>query len=83
MIVTGRVQGVGFRVSCAREAKRLGLGGSVRNLADGSVEVLAEGDEAAVEAMTTWCHSGPMYARVSSVDSVIEVPLGETHFRVT
>lgn len=83
MIVTGRVQGVGFRVSCAREAARLGVGGSVRNLVDGSVEVRAEGDDAAVEAMTTWCHAGPMYAKVRSVDVVAEPPEGATDFRIT
>lgn len=83
MIVTGRVQGVGFRVSCAREAKRLGLCGGVRNQADGSVEVVAEGDDDAVEALIMWCQSGPMYAKVQSVDSAVETPQGVTHFRIT
>jgi len=81
--VTGRVQGVGFRASCAREANRLGVAGSVRNRIDGSVEVVAEGDEASVAALTEWCRVGPTYARVQSIEVVDEAPTGETTFRIT
>ena len=83
IIVTGRVQGVGFRASCGREAKRLGLAGSVRNLADGSVEVVAEGDEAAVESLIDWCRVGPTFARVQSIKCINETPAGEATFRIT
>ena len=83
IIVTGRVQGVGFRASCGREAKRLGLAGSVRNRADGSVEVVAEGDEAAVESLTDWCRVGPTFARVQSIECINETPAGEATFRIT
>ena len=82
IIVTGRVQGVGFRASCAREAVRLGVAGSVRNRIDGSVEVLAEGDEAVVASLTEWCRVGPTYSRVQSTDVVSEAPTGETTFRI-
>jgi len=81
MIVTGRVQGVGFRVSCAREALRLGVSGSVRNRPDGSVEVVAEGPEAAVHALNTWCQSGPTWASVQSVAVTNEPPQGDTRFK--
>lgn len=82
IIVTGRVQGVGYRASCAREATRLGLAGSVRNQVDGSVEIVAEGDEAAVAALTEWCRVGPTFARVQSIEVLSETPTGETTFRI-
>jgi acylphosphatase len=66
--VRGRVQGVGFRAYAAREAHRLGVSGWVRNEHDGSVLVLAEGDDAAVDAFLAWLHHGPPSARVTFVD---------------
>ena len=62
--VTGLVQGVFYRQSTASEAGRLGLVGSVRNLSDGSVEVVAEGARAAVEGLVAWCRRGPPSAHV-------------------
>jgi acylphosphatase len=70
--VRGRVQGVGFRYSLRDEARRLGLAGWVRNRADGSVEALAQGDAAAVEALVAWARHGPRGARVDRLD--IETP---------
>jgi acylphosphatase len=81
-VVSGRVQGVGFRWSCAREAERLGVAGSVRNLPDGRVEVHAEGDEAAVAALLTWLHRGPTFARVTGVEVADADPTGATTFAV-
>lgn len=72
LVVRGRVQGVGFRASCAAQARRLGLDGWVRNLADGSVQVLADGPAAAVEALISWCRHGPPLARVDDV-AVLDV----------
>jgi acylphosphatase len=66
-IVTGRVQGVSYRASTAAEARRLGLAGWVRNLADGSVELEAEGSDDLVAALLAWCHDGPPAARVQHV----------------
>ncbi len=66
--VTGIVQGVAFRQSAADEARRLGVRGFVRNLADGSVEAEAEGDRAGVEALVRWCRRGPPAAQVEAVD---------------
>ena len=75
--VTGLVQGVFYRQSTAIEAARLGLSGSVRNLADGSVEVVAEGSREAVLALQAWCRSGPPAARVESVEAAWEPPTGD------
>jgi len=66
--VRGLVQGVWFRQSAADEARRLGLEGWVRNLADGSVEAEAQGERERVEALVRWCHRGPPAARVEGVD---------------
>ncbi|HWN83226.1 MAG TPA: acylphosphatase [Candidatus Udaeobacter sp.] len=66
-IVTGRVQGVGFRFATAREARALGVRGWVRNLPDGRVEGLAEGISSAVAALLTFCRQGPLGARVDQL----------------
>jgi acylphosphatase len=69
LTVRGRVQGVYFRASAQREAKRLGLGGWVRNRSDGSVEILAEGEEDAIRELYGWAQKGPGAARVERVDT--------------
>jgi acylphosphatase len=69
LMVRGRVQGVYFRASTQREAKRLGLGGWVRNRPDGSVEILAEGEEQAIRELYGWAQKGPGAARVDRVDT--------------
>ena len=66
-IVTGRVQGVGFRAATRNQAIRLGLTGIARNLADGSVEVLAIGEAAALDALAAWLQRGPPLAQVDHV----------------
>ncbi len=81
--VTGRVQGVFYRATCAQMARRLGLGGWVRNASDGCVEASFEGPDEAVDAMVTWCRHGPDLARVDRMEAVEEDPRGETDFRVT
>lgn len=65
--VTGKVQGVFFRASAQREARRLGVTGHARNHADGSVEVLACGEAAAVAALVEWLRRGPPLAEVAEV----------------
>jgi acylphosphatase len=72
-VVTGRVQGVFFRASAAREAARLGIRGHARNLPDGAVEVLAIGAPGAVEELRRWLGRGPPAARVAGVDAT-ELP---------
>ncbi len=75
--VEGLVQGVYFRDYAQNEARRLGLSGWVRNRADGSVEVVLEGEVGQVEAMLTWLASGSPLARVDRVTSSEERPLGD------
>lgn len=67
--VSGRVQGVGYRAGVLEQARTLGLRGYVRNLEDGRVEVLACGDDSALESLQAWLHIGPPLAKVSGVDS--------------
>ena len=65
--ITGRVQGVWFRESMRREAERLGVAGWVRNRPDGSVEAVAQGAPAAVDALVAWARIGPPQARVEHI----------------
>jgi acylphosphatase len=82
VVVDGRVQGVGYRVSCARQAGAAGLGGSVRNLPDGRVEAVFEGVPARVEELIGWCRRGPSAARVRTVRVSEELPKGATAFLI-
>ena len=72
-LVHGRVQGVGFRWFVWREAERLGLRGRARNLADGSVEVVADGPEKALEELARALGRGPAMAQVDRVEK-LDVP---------
>lgn len=83
VIVSGRVQGVFFRGTCAARARQRGLGGSIRNLPDGRVQAVFEGPDEAVDAMVDWCRRGPELAEVGSVEVIPEEPGGEVGFRVT
>lgn len=66
--VSGKVQGVFFRQSTETEATRLDLDGWVRNLDDGRVEVLVEGEEEAVRELAAWLETGPKKAKVTAVE---------------
>ena len=78
-LVQGRVQGVGFRYYAARAARELGVSGWVRNLPDGSVETLVEGDAAAVEGYLDRLRRGPSASRVDGV--VVEERAEEGHLK--
>ena len=79
-VVSGLVQGVGFRAATQRRAQSLGLVGWAENLADGAVEVVACGNEAAVEELAAWLERGPRAAQVESVRRLpadrVELPDG-------
>ena len=67
LIVTGRVQGVFYRVSTRDKASELGLSGFVKNRADGSVEIEACGSREKLENLVSWCREGPSGARVDNL----------------
>jgi acylphosphatase len=75
-IVQGLVQGVGFRYATQKEALRLGLTGYVRNVPDGTVEIVAEGPEEQVMALMQWAHQGPPAAQVIGVETCDRPPTG-------
>lgn len=68
VFVSGKVQGVYYRASTRDAAREKGVEGWVRNLDDGRVEAVFEGEEEAVEAMVEWCHKGSRHAEVEDVE---------------
>ncbi|KAA0011009.1 MAG: acylphosphatase [Thermoplasmata archaeon] len=80
--IRGKVQGVWFRAHTKEMADKLSLKGWVRNLPDGSVEAVFEGDENSIKEIISWCHHGPPLARVSKVEVKYEEPQGEEGFRI-
>jgi acylphosphatase len=82
VIISGMVQGIGFRWATREEATERGLAGWVTNLADGRVEAEVEGEDAAVERMLVWLGRGPYGARVSGTEVVEREPAGESGFRI-
>jgi acylphosphatase len=69
MVVSGRVQGVFFRAAASAQARSLGIVGYARNLDDGTVEIVAEGNREALGALGRWARQGPPSARVEGVES--------------
>lgn len=67
VLISGRVQGVFFRAHTRDEARALGLKGWVRNLPDGRVAAVFEGERTKIDRMLAWCHQGPPYAAVDEV----------------
>ncbi|HEX7900909.1 MAG TPA: acylphosphatase [Planctomycetota bacterium] len=78
LLISGRVQGVGYRASTHWAAKKIGgLTGWVRNLDDGRVEAVVEGPRDKIEELVAWAHQGPPAARVSDVEVAWEPATGE------
>jgi acylphosphatase len=75
--IEGLVQGVNYRFSTRQKALELGVNGWVRNVADGSVECLMEGERDKIEALIRWCHHGPLGARVTRVTTLWEEYRGD------
>nr|WP_158865123.1 acylphosphatase [Leifsonia sp. AG29] len=82
VIVTGRVQGVGFRWGAREAAERFGVAGWARNRLDGTVEVEVEGEPESVDRMLGWLRSGPPGASVEMVDVTDAKPDGDDRFRI-
>lgn len=80
--ITGRVQGVFFRAETQRKARELGVAGWVRNCADGSVEVHAEGSPQQLKALETWLRTGPADAEVADVRACDEELAGFGAFAI-
>jgi acylphosphatase len=81
-IVSGRVQGVGYRFSTASEARRRHIAGWVRNLSNGHVEAVFEGNRSAVVQMLEWCQRGPVGAVVQDLQAEYGTPEGLQNFEV-
>lgn len=75
--ISGRVQGVNYRYAARNEANKLGLTGWVRNLSDGRVEAVVEGDEKMVDQFINWCYVGPPWAKVTKISVQKGVAKGE------
>lgn len=82
LFVEGRVQGVFYRDTCRRVAEEAGVAGWARNLEDGRVEIVLEGEPDAVERVIEWCRRGTPYAKVSDVDVADEEPEGLEGFQI-
>jgi acylphosphatase len=82
VVVTGQVQGVFYRDTCRRVAGQQGVAGWVRNLPDGRVEAVFEGDAASVERLLSWARRGPSRARVTGVVVHEEPAEGLTRFEI-
>ncbi|HRO46820.1 acylphosphatase [Agriterribacter sp.] len=80
--ITGKVQGVFYRGSAREQSERLGVNGEVKNMPDGSVVLIAEGEEEAVKALIAWCHYGPPRAEVQEVAVKEGVIKGYKDFKV-
>jgi acylphosphatase len=66
--VIGRVQGVLYRKHAQAKAKELGITGWAKNLLDGTVEIVAEGEKEKLQEFTAWCKQGPAFAKVEKLD---------------
>jgi acylphosphatase len=82
LVVSGRVQGVGFRYSARNEAGRLGIKGYVKNKSDGSVVLELEGNASKLNAMIAWCKAGPPMSRVENVKEWPGDVVGYDDFRI-
>jgi acylphosphatase len=83
VIVSGDVQGVGFRWTCRERARLEGVAGFVRNLPDGRVEAVFEGDQDTVHRMVEWCREGPTWGRVDGIEVEEQPPEDLEDFVIT
>ncbi len=83
LIISGRVQGVGFRYFCQEQAKRLGLTGFVRNCEDGTVEAEVQGEKEIVEKFLTLVSDGPRHAEVNEIRTEDRPLKEERNFQIS
>lgn len=79
LVLSGNVQGVGFRFAARAHAQTLGLKGSARNSADGTVEIICEGEDEKIDQFRVWCSEGPESAEVATTQCIKEEATGEFH----
>ena len=77
LLITGRVQGVWYRANTQKKAKALDLKGWVKNLPNGQVEAIFEGEKEKIDQIIEWCKKGPSFARVDGVKIEWETPVGK------
>ncbi len=77
LLINGKVQGVFFRASVSRAARKLGLVGFVQNLDDGRVRIVAEGSEKKLDKLVIWAKEGPSYAKVRDIKAKYSDPIEE------
>ncbi len=77
LVITGHVQGVWFRANTQKKAKALDLKGWIKNLPDGRVETIFEGEKEKINQIIEWCKKGPSFAMVDDVKIHWETPVGE------
>ncbi|OAB60105.1 hypothetical protein AY600_10945 [Phormidium willei BDU 130791] len=82
VMISGRVQGVGFRYSTQQQALQLGVSGWVRNRRNGTVEALFEGDPTRVQDAVAWCHQGPAAAQIQTVETYRDNPQQFSDFEI-
>lgn len=80
VVIRGRVQGVFFRAEARERARSLGVRGWVRNVPDGTVEAVFEGERERIDSLLAWCRRGPALADVDDVEVQWESPQGEVGF---
>ncbi len=80
ILVSGRVQGVFYRANAKNVAQELGIAGYAKNLDDGRVEILAEGEKEKISKLIDWCRKGPRNAKVENVEAMYDKATGEFSF---
>ena len=79
LVLSGNVQGVGFRFAARAHAQDLGIQGSARNNTDGTVEIICEGEDEKIDQFRVWCSEGPEFAEVTTAQLIEGQPTGEFH----
>jgi len=82
LVITGKVQGVSYRFSAHKKALEYNVSGWVKNLENGEVEALIEGEQEDLEKLLNWCYEGPLFADVTQIQKTEASPEGFDKFRI-